>query len=285
VDDKGWKVELDYFLRTRKIKPEGLKRGNLWKLAIGLQDVDSLVVSDDLLDIAKAHIMGKISTAEAEDAVIGFYEQAEEDEYDEDAREADIVSLRIVKALEEPHFEFIPEELLVIHKKLFDKVFDHAGKIRDYDIYKKEWVLRGDSVDYAPTGQIRKILMDCFEQEKGFPYDKLSKEERIRHIEKFASKIWAIHPFFEGNTRTTAVFVIKFLNTFGYEFDGEYLADATWYFRNALVRANYRNDEEDVKETMEFLDIFFDNMYMNGNHELKNRHLRIHHEEDDEKDK
>ena len=187
-----------------------------------------------------------------------------------------------MKLLGEKTFQFSPVEWQNIHRKLFEGVFSHAGKIRDYNITKKEWVLKGDAVMYASYDSIKDTLDYDFTQEKNFEYEGLTIEESVRHIAKFTSGIWQIHPFGEGNTRSTAVFIIKYLKTFGFNVSNETFAQNSWYFRNALVRANYNNWQNGVHATTEFLELFFENLLMNADHELKNRYLHIDYISEDE---
>ena len=114
-----------------------------------------------------------------------------------------------------------------------------------------------------------------FQQEKDFSYEGLSLEKCVKHIAKFTSDIWQIHPFCEGNTRTTAVFIIKYLKTFGFQISNRAFAENSWFFRNALVRANYNDWKNNVYETTEFLEMFFENLLLNKHHELKNRYMHL----------
>ena len=164
---------------------------------------------------------------------------------------------------------------MAIHRHLFEGIFSHAGQIRDYNITKNEWVLKGATVLYASAGSIRETLEYDFSQEKIFDYKNLNIDEAIRHIARFVSGIWQIHAFGEGNTRTTAVFTIKYLHTFGFNFSNETFANHSWYFRNALVRANYNDLTKGVYATTEFLEKFFRNLILNEQNELKNRNLQI----------
>lgn len=190
-------------------------------------------------------------------------------EVEDNTKEADIVSARIAKLLGEKSFQFSPAEWLTIHRRLFEGVFGHAGKIRQYNITKKEWVLNGDTVIYADFNSIRDTLDYDFATEKRFSYEGLSVEASVRHLAKFASDIWQIHPFCEGNTRATAVFMIKYMKTFGFKVNNDAFEKNSWYFRNALVRANYNNLQKGIHSTTKFLEMFFDNLLLNINHELK----------------
>lgn len=149
------------------------------------------------------------------------------------------------------------------------------GEIRQYDISKKEWVLEGDSVNYLNWEDLRRALDWDIEQEKNFQYKGLTDDEKIEHIAKFISGIWQIHAFREGNTRTTAIFTIQYLRSLGYEVNNEMFAKHSWYFRNALVRANYRNINKDIEYSPIYLIRFFRNLLLNDGWVLKNRYLHI----------
>ncbi len=270
----GWELELNEYIRQGE--PNQVDKSNAWKTAIGLQDVDGLKPSEYLIETAKEHIEGKITISEADRRIHSYYEERKNRaDVEADTKEADIVSVRIAKLLGEETFQFSPVEWQNIHRKLFEGVFDHAGKVRDYNITKKEWVLKGNTVMYASYDSIRAALDYDFLQEKNFSYEGLTIEESVRHIAKFTSGIWQIHPFGEGNTRSTAVFIIKYLKTFGFTVSNETFAENSWYFRNALVRANYNDLQNGIHATTEFLELFFENLLMNAGHDLKNRYMHI----------
>ena len=272
--ENNWELELNEYIRQGE--PDKVDKSNAWKTAIGLQDVDGLKPSEYLIETAKEHIEGRITITEADKRIHSYYEeQKDRAEVEADTKEADIVSVRITKLLGEKTFKFSPVEWQNIHRKLFEGVFSHAGRIRDYNITKKECVLKGDTVMYASYDSIRDTLDYDFTQEKNFEYEGLTIEESVRHIAKFTSDIWQIHPFGEGNTRSTAVFIIKYLKTFGFNVSNETFAQNSWYFRNALVRANYSNWQNGIHATTEFLAMFFENLLMNAGHELKNRYMHI----------
>ena len=272
--DKYWKLELNEYIRQGE--PDKIEKSNAWKTAIGLQDVDGLKPSAYLIETAKNHIEGNISITEADKRIHSYYEERKDrNEMEEDTKEADIVSVRIAKLLGEKTFQFSPAEWQNIHRRLFEGLFSHAGKIRDYNITKKEWILKGDTVMYASFDSIRATLDYDFSQEKNFSYEGLTIDESVRHIAKFTSGIWQIHPFGEGNTRSTAVFIIKYLKTFGFNVSNGTFAENSWYFRNALVRANYNDLQNGIHATTKFLEMFFENLLMNAGHELKNRYMHV----------
>ena len=247
--------------------------GYSWYTAIGLQKVDGLETSDYLKAVAIDNIDGNITIEKAEELIKSYYIENENHQFD--TEEADKVAVNIAKILSEKSFIFSPAQYLDIHKKLFYNVFLHAGKIRNYNISKKEWVLDGDTVIYGGASLLKETLNYDFEAEKSFDYSNLSRNEFISHIAKFIGNIWQIHVFCEGNTRTTAVFLIKYLRKFGYDVTNDIFAKNAWYFRNALVRANYTNVEKNIYETTKYLEDFLNNLIFGSNNELKNRYLHI----------
>ena len=272
-----WQKELSEYIRQGE--PERSEKSAAWQTAIGLQAVDGLKTSEYLLETAKAHIEGEIDIAGAQQRIQSYYkEQKHRKAVEDGTMEADIVSARITELLGEKTFQFSPVELQSIHKRLFSGVFDHAGKLRTFNITKSEWVLGGETVVYASWESIRETLDYDFAQEKQFSYDSLSVTESIRHMARFTSGIWQIHPFCEGNTRATAVFVVKYLKTFGFAVNNDVFASNSWYFRNALVRANYNNLQKGIHETSVFLEQFFENLLLGAQHELKNRYLHVGYE-------
>ena len=247
-----------------------------WQTAIGLQAVDGLTTSDYLLETAKENIEGKITIKEANARISNYYEERS-DRYamETGTKEADIVAGRITALLAEKAFSFTPAAWMSIHRYLFKDVFMHAGKIRTYNIYKNEWVLNGKSVFYASYDSIPMTMEYDFKTEAAFSYKNLSRDAINRHLAQFTCDIWQIHPFGEGNTRSTAVFLIKYLSSLGYSINQECFAKKSWYFRNSLVRANYNDLPNDIHATTLYLEKFFENLLFGGKNELKNRYLHI----------
>lgn len=273
-EKKKWQLDLNEYIRQGE--PEQVEKSEAWQIAIGLQQVDGLTTSDYLLNTAKDHIEGKIDIKEAQKRIHSYYEeQSERKEVEKDTEEADIVSARITELLGEKTFQFSPAEYQTIHRRLFDGVFSYAGQFRTYNITKKEWVLNGNTVIYASWESIRDTLDYDFSTEKQFSYEGVSLSETIRHLAKFTSDIWQIHPFCEGNTRATAVFIIKYMKTFGLNVENEAFKDHSWYFRNALVRANYNDLKQGIHATTKFLEAFFSNLILGTEYELKNRYLHV----------
>ena len=279
MPNKNWQFELEEYIKQGE--PDKAEKSEAWQTAIGLQAVDGLNTSDYLLDTAKEHIEGKITIDEAQKRIHSYYEQRSvRTETENETKEADIVSARIAKLLGEKAFQFSPAEWLSVHRRLFEGVFGHAGQVRQYNITKKEWVLNGDTVIYADWNSIKETLDYDFSTEKQFSYEGLSVDAAVKHLAKFASDIWQIHPFSEGNTRATAVFMIKYMKTFGFSVNNDAFEKYSWYFRNALVRANYNNLQKGVHSTTKFLEMFFSNLLLDTHYELKNRFMHIDYTDD-----
>ncbi len=245
-----------------------------WQTAIGLQDVDKLRPSEYLLSTAKENIDGNISIDEAKKRIASYYEESAH-HIPEGTEEADKVSVHIAEILSDKAFVFSPAQYISIHRRLFEGVFSHAGKIRDYNIRKDEWVLDGASVMYGGALDLRDTLDYDFRTEQEFNYADLTMSEIISHLARFVSRLWQIHIFCEGNTRTTAVFFIKYLRSMGFNVTNDVFAKNAWYFRNSLVRANYRNLKNGVYEDMSYLETFLRNLLMGEKNELKNRYMHI----------
>ena len=277
MSNEKWNLELSEYIKQGE--PNQKEKAKTWETAIGLQDVDGLKTSEYLLDTAKEHIEGNIDIVEAKKRINNYYEQFVERKIEENAEEADKVSVRITEILGEKTFNFSPNELLNIHKRLFSGIYDEAGKYRNYNFTKKEWILNNDTVIYSSYETLKENLEYDFELEKAFSYKDLSINDSIKHLCTFISNIWQVHPFCEGNTRTIAVFLIKYLNTFGFNVNYDVFVDNSWYFRNALVRANYKNYEKNIYEDISFLEKFFNNLLTDSNHELKNRYMHVDYKE------
>ena len=267
-------ASFDEYLRQGE--PSQKESAENWKTAIGLQAVDGLQPSAYLIDVAKRNIEGEISLDETRKLIDSYYQsKTVRTPKDEDEEEADKVSVNIAKILASKTFAFNTNGYVSLHRRIFEGVFKHAGEIRQYDISKKEWVLEGDSVNYLNWEDLRRALDWDIEQEKNFSYKGLTDDEKIEHIAKFISGIWQIHAFREGNTRTTAIFTIQYLRSLGYEVNNEMFAKHSWYFRNALVRANYRNIQKGIDYSPIYLVRFFRNLLLKDGWVLKNRYLHI----------
>ena len=273
-NDKELYLNFDEYIRQGE--PAQRERAEAWSVAIGLQAVDGLKTSEYLQQTARRNIEGEITIDEARELVKEYYiKKTAHDADDEDKEEADLVSGNISKLLQTDAFTYSAAGLAAIHRAIFEGVFKHAGRFRDYDISKKEWVLRGDSVLYGRWQDLRMAIEYDLEQERQFSYTGLNKDQMVEHIARFVSGLWQAHPFREGNTRTTGIFAIKYLRMLGFNVNNELFANHSWYFRNALVRANYRNVTKGIELEPIFLIRFFRNLMLGEHNVLKNRYMLI----------
>ena len=279
MDEQELYINFDEYIRQGE--PQKRERADAWRVAIGLQAVDGLKTSEYLQETARRNIEGEITIDEARELIKQYYiKKSTHDEGDEDREEADRVSSNISKLLQTDAFTYSVAGLTAIHRAIFEGVFKHAGRFRDYDISKKEWVLRGDSVLYGRWQDLRMAVEYDLEQERQFSYTALSKDQMVEHLAKFVAGLWQIHPFGEGNTRTTAIFTIKYLRSQGFCVNNDLFERHSWYFRNALVRANYRNLQKGISYEPIFLVRFFRNLLLGENNTLKNRYMMIDAPED-----
>ena len=268
----------DFEEYIKQVEPDKKEKGLIWQTAIGLQQVDGLKPSYYLIETAKQNIEGDITFDEVKNRIDNYYKTLSNKQTGEDDRteEADKVSARIAEILSEKTFSFSPEEYLTIHRRLFSGLYKFAGKIRDYNITKAEWLLNGETVLYAGAYNLRATLEYDFEQEKKFNYKGLNQQQIIEHIAHFIADLWQIHIFGEGNTRTTAVFLIQYLRKLGFNnINNDLFAQHSWYFRNALVRANYADLLRNIHKTDKYLIRFLSNLLLNENNILKNRELHV----------
>lgn len=257
-------------------EPSQRAKGYAWITAIGLQAVDGLKTSEYLAQTAKRHIEGEITIEDAQACIRSYYESREQRlSMDSGTEEADKVAANIAQILGGKTLSFSVPGLMAIHRRLFEGVFDFAGQLRTVDITKKEWVLRGDSVLYVSHTELEAAITYDLEQERKFAYAGLSPEQTVEHLARFVSNLWQIHPFREGNTRTTAVFTILYLRSLGFDVENDLFAEHSWYFRNALVRANYQNARKGIDRDISFLEQFFRNLLLGETKELQNRRLLV----------
>ena len=266
----------DFEEYLRSSEPHKQERAYNWRTAIGLQAVDGLKVSDYLKQTAQRNIEGEITIDEAQELIKSYYQSKTNRESDDDEKqEADKVSANISRILSRQTLDFTAKGFVALHRRIFEGVFKHAGQVRQYDITKREWVLRGDTVNYLNYEDLWRALDYDINAEKSFSYQGLTGDEIIAHITKFVSGLWQIHPFGEGNTRTTAVFVIQYLRSIGFDVNNNLFAENSWYFRNALVRANYKNAVKGIEYTPVYLERFFRNLLLGEQNELRNRYLLV----------
>lgn len=260
----------------RQGEPSQKEKALNWETAIGLQAVDGLRVSDYLRETAQKHIEGEISSDDVKRRIREYYQTKTKREPDDDEhQEADSVSSNIQEILATNTLDFSVRGYMALHRKIFDGVFKHAGQLRKCDISKKEWVLEWDTVDYLFWQDLHRALEYDIAKEREFSYKGISQDDLIKHIARFTSDLWQIHAFGEGNTRTTAVFIIQYLRSLGFEVTNDMFAKHSWYFRNALVRANYRNVAKGINYEPVFLVRFFRNLLLGENNTLKNRYMMI----------
>lgn len=271
--DNSFMSNYDEYLRQGELSKR--KKALTWATAIGLQQVDGLQTSEYLHDVAHRNIEGEISSSEAQQLIASYYEQKSKHLHKEtpDTEEADRATTNINHILSTATLDFTTHGFKMLHRQIFKGIFKHAGEFRDYDISKREWVLQGASVLYLGNADLQRALDYDIEQERLFSYTSLSTDEIVKHITRFVSGLWQIHPFGEGNTRTTAVFTIQYLRSLGFDVDNELFANHSWYFRNALVRANYKSAQVDYEPV--FLERFFRNLLLGEQWQLSNRQLII----------
>ena len=267
-------IDFDEYIRQGE--PGKREKAEYWQTAIGLQAVDGLKTSDYLKETARKHIEGDIDIDQARELIKSYYQSKSVREPDDNEKqEADKVSANITKILSSETFDFSSNGIVSLHRRIFEGVFKHAGKVRDYNITKKEWVLEGDTVNYLNWEDLQRALDYDLEQERKFSYKGISHDVMIAHIASFVSGIWQIHAFGEGNTRTTAVFTILYLRHIGFKVNNDMFANHSWYFRNALVRANYKNAVKGIDYSPIYLERFFRNLLLDEQWDLRNRYLHI----------
>lgn len=272
---------LDFDEYLRQGEPGKKEKADIWQTAIGLQAVDGLQTSEYLKDTACRHIEGEIDIDEVRELIKSYYQsKTRREPDDDDKQEADKVSANIAKILSYQALDFSAGGYISVHRRVFEDVFKHAGKLRDYNITKKEWVLNGDTVNYLNWEDLRRALDYDIAQEREFSYKGISADEMIRHITNFVSGLWQIHPFCEGNTRTTAVFTILYLRSIGFNVSNDLFARHSWYFRNALARANYKNARLGIDYTTIYLERFFRNLLLGDKWDLRNRYLYVNASEE-----
>lgn len=275
MEEQKFNSELNEY-KIIENKKDGYTKQLYWNLAIGLQQVDGLTPSNYLLDLSKKHINDEITNEELEIMLKKYYSTKNiSDKKVSNEKECDLVSARIVELISDDTFSLHPTSLKVIHKYLFDGIYDFAGKYRTYNISKEEVILNGNSVRYFDYIQIEQALDYDFNEEKKFDYSNLTLEEVVKHIATFTSRVWEVHPFGEGNTRTTAVLIVKYLRSLGYKVDNDLFKEHSVYFRNALVRSNYNNPLKNIPSTEKYLIRFYENLLMGTKHDLKSRDLMI----------
>lgn len=267
--DKPKQLYFDFDEYVRQGEPEAADNARQWNAAIGLQDVDGLKPSQYLIDTARRNIEGEITIDEVQELLRSYYAcETNRHKIEDEVEEADKAAANIKRILSTKTLAFNANGYIATHRRIFEGVFNHAGELRKYDISKKEWVLKGDTVNYLNWEDLRRAIDYDIQQEKDFSYKGLTDEEKVRHLCRFTAGLWQIHPFREGNTRTTAVFLIQYLRSVGYKVNNDMFAHHSWYFRNALVRANYKNSALGIDYDYQYLELFFRNLLLGEDNEL-----------------
>ena len=259
-----------------KTKSKGYVKQLEWDMAIGLQEVDNLKPSKYLEKLLGENVSGNLTIKQVEEELREYYiEKDKKQELNHNELECDFVSTRIVELLQIDNFELSVNYLKYIHKYLFQDVYEFAGEFRKIDFSKHEKILNNDSVAYGDCTTLTKSLEYDISLEKGKNYKEMNIVEIINNITKFSSSIWQVHPFREGNTRTTALFIEKYLISLGYEVDNTLFKDKSVYFRNALVRSNYFNNYLNIKEDSRYLVKFYENLLLGKNNNLHSQDLIV----------
>ena len=268
---------IDFDAYIRQGEPTQREAAYAWSTAIGLQAVDGLTTSEYLNELACRNIVGELTMEQVDKLLDSYYEsKAAREAHDDNKNEADKSSRNIKKILSVKTVDFTANGFVSLHRRIFEGVFKHAGQLRDYDITKREWVLEGDTVNYLNWEDLRRALDYDIKQERAFSYNGLSQDELITHISSSVSGLWQIHAFGEGNTRTTAVFIIQYLRSIGFDVENDLFAKHSWYFRNALVRANYKSAVKGIDYSSVYLERFFRNLLLGEQWDLRNRYLHVH---------
>jgi fido (protein-threonine AMPylation protein) len=261
----------EYQIYGETISKEAKK--SYWDAAKGLQRVDGLTPTKYLSELAELNIEGELTYQQIEALLYKRYESETPEDIDNRNKEADLVAARIAHILDSPGYPLKITSLKAIHRELFKDIYDHAGQFRRVNIYKPEPVLNGETVKYTNYTALEDTLEYDFESEKSKSYGGLTEEKMIKRIASFTSSIWQAHPFMEGNTRTTAVFMECYLNNMGFSVDNTMFKDFSQYYRNALVRANFADYKNGITETNQYIENFYKNLLSGGEYQLRNRDL------------
>ena len=247
-----------------------------WDMAIGLQQVDNLTPSKYLKQISEKNILGELTIKEVEQSLREYYTTKEKQkDINNNELECDFVSMRMVELLDQDNFKLSVDYLKYIHKYLFQDVYEFAGEFRKIDFSKHEKILNNDSVAYGDCKTLTESLEYDISLEKNKNYKDMNIVEVIKNITDFTSNIWQVHPFREGNTRTTAVFIYKYLNSLGFNQNISIYKNKSSYFRNSLVRSNYFNNYLNIKEDKSYLIKFYENLLLGKNNNLHSEDLIV----------
>ena len=262
--------------RIQKEEPGRSEKEAAWQTAIGLQAAESLRTSDYLLQTAQKHIDGKISLDNVQEQIEGYhFERNEHDAGDPEKEEADKVAVNITRILLTQAVDLSANGLSRLHRKIFEGVYENAGILREEDVSKREWVLGGEPLKFISFENLQEALENCLAKESRHNYKEDSSDELVSHLSEFISKIWHINAFGEGNTRFTAVFTLLYLHHLGISIKSDTFKNESWYFHNALVRANFRDIQKNIDYEPVYLERFFRNMLLGEQWDLRNRYLHV----------
>ncbi len=261
---------------TEQVKSNGYVKQLQWDMAIGLQEVDNLKPSKYFERLVSDNVEGNLTIEQVEKDLKEYYiEKEKQNDINHNEMECDLVSTRIVELLQIDNFELSVDYLKYVHKYLFQDVYEFAGEFRKIDFSKHEKILNNDSVAYGDCKTLNESLEYDISLEKEKNYKEMSIVEVINNITNFSSNIWQVHPFREGNTRTAALFIEKYLISLGYEVDNTLFKEKSVYFRNALVRSNYFNNYLNIKEEKNYLIKFYENLLLGKNNNLHSQDLIV----------
>ena len=256
--------------------PKNYIKQSQWDMAIGLQEVDNLKPSKYLEELLQENVVGKKTIYEVEHELRQYYiEKEKNDDVNYNELECDLVSTRMVELLQEDSFELTIDYFKYVHKYLFQDVYEFAGEFKKVNFLKHERILNNDSVAYGDCKTLEQSLDYDISLEKKKDYKDINIVDVIDNITDFSSRIWQIHPFREGNTRTTALFIEKYIVSLGYDVDNTMFKEKSVYYRNALVRSNYFNNYLNIKQDNSFLIKFYKNLLLGKNNNLYSKDLIV----------
>ena len=274
MDEKQWDFSVNEYEEI--YQSSNYIKKTQWDMVIGLQQVDNLTPSKYLKQIKEKNILGELTIKEVEQSLREYYNVKEQQkDINPNELECDFVSMRIVELLDQDSFELSVDYLKYIHKYLFQDIYEFAGEFRKIDFSKHEKILNNDSAAYGDSKTLNESLEYDIRLEKEKNYKDMSIVEIIKNIVDFSSSIWQVHPFRDGNTRTTAVFIEKYLISLGYHVDNSLFKDKSIYFRNALVGSNYFNNYLDIREDKSYLIKFYENLLLGKNNNLHSEDLIV----------
>ena len=150
--------------------------------------------------------------------------------------ESDYVTLRLSEIAEDGRmiglYDFAA--LCRMHYRIFQDIYEWAGKIRIINIEKAEDALNGISVEYSDVFDAESAL----EKMRNYRWQGASMDEAAERFSSYMAELWKAHPFREGNTRTVVTFCAMFIEEQGIYIDSGLFKDNAEYMRDALVAAS-----------------------------------------------